>query len=999
MSKLLLVLTALLLTSSNSVHATLPQDHLTLSRPGQLLRLWFSPKHGWRARSYDQRYPGCTRQQIHRVYTADVELLPSIVRNPRNLHWLPDPQEAEKQALYVGLLGLPGGAPSRRAIEASSKDLKQIVEAASRVDRMAKLQVALVDAKPEADFSDVYEQVFGSGSSEQENLAIFDLTVGELQDLPAYKELVLSRAAKDKTSMTHVQNPDLTLPRSADLVRALYAPVDSEQHRVPCEALRPKKYEVEYRQILPVTAGLLYKEYVEHKDPQAYGLHLFWRYVLSGPQELLGIHQVVLNMRCIEACRADARGVLDKLHKPILDDITSWVLAALDVKAEQGLTPALLPVLEDVWGTCPCVLSYEPLVEGVLSKLRKWQACSPMSKGAATQQTVTRLLGLAWPSAVNQALLSHVLVGCQNENSDVRCAAAQGLSKALKAGKLSDVQVRSVIKSLCGLCKDDEARVRSAAAGGFSQALRGKLTDLQEQWVLEALCKLSKNREEYVRSVAAQSVSAALEQELSEVAMGLLIERLKGLSRDEAWHVRSEVARGLIYSCKSSKLVLEILIGLCKDTSWIVRKTAARGLSTALEKNLSDVAIESIVKIFINLSRDAVWNVRKASAEGLSIALIGKLPDTVVAAVVEILRDLCEDRFAQVRFAAAEGFSKAIKPSKLLEDLKSLCRAEKWYIRSAAVQSLSQALEAGLSRVGTASAVEVFISLCSDNNAYVRRTVVSALSATLGKVSKNQDTAVLEALCDLCKDTHGYVREAAVGATRALGRLSEDIQKKLLETLMGLCKDKEAHVRSAAVKGFSTALGQDKLSVSAQKTLVEALMDLRRDKAWHVRQAADQALVALVRNHHQLLVHVLMTFTAHRSQLWDWLSPPQLIKTIVTYSPCLVLPRSCDPDTSRRIKYYFSQERKARGWPLERKALAVFKRPLPSKPRPVYPEVGCRVKAGLPRRSFAGELGQALCQMDKNNQPIQQRQRQPMVALEQVYQEATAWSLRYMMSG
>ena len=195
LKKPLLLLTALCIGHS-SVHATPPQDHLTISRPGQLLRFWFSPKHGWRARSYDQRYPGCTREQIHRVYKADGVSLPDLLRNPNNLHWLPDPQEADREALYVGLLGLPGGMPSRRFLKRARKDLEKIVLEAVRQEKTCRLQVAMQEARKHKDFSDVYEKIFGAVSSEEEavrDLAIFDLTVGEVRKLSNYRHHFFTR--------------------------------------------------------------------------------------------------------------------------------------------------------------------------------------------------------------------------------------------------------------------------------------------------------------------------------------------------------------------------------------------------------------------------------------------------------------------------------------------------------------------------------------------------------------------------------------------------------------------------------------------------------------------------------------------------------------------------------------------------------------------------------------------------------------------------------------
>ena len=454
------------------------KQHQVQLGPSHTLKLWFNPKYGWRAKSYDRRYPGCTRQQEHRVYTADDFSLPDLLRNPNNLHWLSDPEQAGGKALYIGQLGLAGGMPpSKRVNTQARNDLNAIVIQATEQGKMDDLQRVLSQAREGADFDGVYEEVFGEGSSEKSDLAIFDLMVGEVRALSNYSAFFSvgglvqhEEKSKDAEDDSVVRGKDEATLSPDDLVQGLYAPAESEKHQAACTVLKSKKYEAAYSKVLPLTAGLLYKQYVDGKDAKAHGLHMFWVCVLSDPRELVGNGQMVLNMRCMEACGADIKGVLGKLHKPILDDITSWLLAGLSLEAEKDLTPAL----QDVWGACPCVLSYEPLVKGMLAKLKEWTNLAELPKKAALGMLVKlgRLVDAAWPPAVSKVLLECALSGCKHESEEVRQVAACSKSKGLKQ-QCSGEDWKGIVEVLKDLCNDGDPKVREAAVLGLSKVLEG----------------------------------------------------------------------------------------------------------------------------------------------------------------------------------------------------------------------------------------------------------------------------------------------------------------------------------------------------------------------------------------------------------------------------------------------------------------------------------------------------------------------------------------------
>ena len=778
------------------------KHHEVQISPGHTLKLWFKPKYGWRAKSYDQRYPGCTRQQEHRVYTADGVSMPDLLKNPNNLHWLSDPEEAGGKALYIGHLGLSGGMPpSKRVMGRAKKDLSAIAVQATEQGKMDALRRELAQAEENADFDGVYEKVFDERSSEQADLAIFDLTVGEVRELSNYSEFfaVGGLGGQDEEKARDAEDEDSVLG-PADLVEGLYAPVQSHQHQTACKLLKSKKYEPAYSKVLPLTAGLLYKKYTDGEDAEAYGLHVFWHHVLSDPRELVGIHQVALNMRCMEACDADDKGVLAKLHKPILNDITSWVLAAFEVKSEAyrdfqsrrtiTCTVPLLPVLEGLWGACPYVLAYGPLVEGVLDTLRNWKKNPQVSQEEAlgTLGTLVSLLGAAWPSDLRQAILDYVLISCKRGSEDLNRVAIAGLSKALET-QCSDQARKAILEALTGVCKGSDRDLCQAA---LSKALEEGCSEEDWKAIVRTLTNLCKEDTEWTYS--AVGGLEELEQAYPEEVWDARIEVLTGLCKDDSIHVRYAAAgacsKALETQCseQARKAIVEALTHLCKDDSEWVRSAAPGGLSKALETQCSEQAREAIVQTLISLCRDGNYSVRLAAAGGLSKALETQYSDEGSKGIVQVLTHLCKDGSEWVRSAAAGSLSKALEGAcsqeawhAIVQTLISLCKDENFSVRLAAGGGLSKALETQYSDEGSKGIVQVLTHLCKDDSEWVRLEAAGGLSEAL-KIPCSDEAwnAILETLKNLCKDEERKVREAA---DQALAR-AMDQQDLLVRVLM-----------------------------------------------------------------------------------------------------------------------------------------------------------------------------------------------------------------------
>ena len=1357
-----------------------------------MLRFWFSPKHGWRLRSYDQRYPGCTRQQIHKVYTADAEELPSMLRNPNNLHWLPDPQEPNKQALYVGQLGLLGGMPSRYTVKKSTKNLKKIVKAASKQGKMGDLQRFLRKAGPGEDFSEVYEQVFGPGSSEKKDLAIFNLTVGEVQNLRGYQEAVfpqapslsvappsllegvpsvskyvMGQASQDlkaiaekaaqcnkaadlrnsldkakasddfdqvcqsvfgpgfsenlkifdltvdevrklpncseilraadqssalpihddeddmlkkgamqtpglddssvithlkqcyvrdnklpplwgdesqfleshyvplvmmcqtegvkqtqyqarrqpqeifeckepddddleygqtqtstpgwerdfdykllyevekpvnlekiwgkqprhccvlgqvgsgKTALTHYITyqwakgklwcdrfawilrlplhwvnglkvkesipelmarhwrchvkdlkgllkqpkgliildgwdevvellqgqeshplqrfldahsrqagiswlttsrpyaslanhvkvdshydligfqqkdiaqyvekyfgqdseqsydllrylrdiPDLCLlsqvplyirclclfkrndkalfaqgkswsmsylyhnlvrrflryrlvkcdgeakikdlkDRSLDndftriyaylgklafdslneqqklissnlqheaessiekvmqepkakpvnyphealaigllqtlsqgeasvhfanlsfqaffaayyITQSLYRPAHVQTHKEVRKVLQEYKYEMRYRQVLPLTAGLLYRKYADDEDHEAYGLRLFWSYVLSDPKDLIGIYQAVLNIRCMEACRADVDSVLEELHKPILADITSWVLAAWNVRPRLDnlgkpltTTLPLLNLLEDVWRTCPCVLSYQLLVGDVLSKLHQWKKSAqvPPRVMLSTLATLDRLSGPAWPQVVKEVVLDYVLLACKHHDGYVRQAATKGLAATLKIGVVKQTW-RAALEALARLCKDRDQSVRYAAVEELSKALESQ--HKEDLWIgiLGTLVDVCKQANWSLREMVVQGLVHSLDRKTSEEAWIAVLKMLTSLSGDANWEVRQAVVQGLAWALLGSgewEARVGALVDFCKDKRWSVRQIAIAGLSEALKGGCPDLAWKAIVRVMVGFSRDRNESVRQTIAQGLSIALEGK-PEEASKGILDVLMHLCKDDAEKVRRAAVGGLvtilqepcSEGIRQATVAA-LTRLAKDEVKSIRRAAAKGLSRALEQDPE--GAEGIVKCLNELREDMDPFVRKVAVKGLSAGLDSKPEEPWSIQVAMLKNHAKHSISEVSVACEILSKNLeGNCSKEVGRDIIGVLKPLSKVKNSDICCAAIASLSKALERPCYKRECE-AIIQDLKGLCKEASWIVRCAAVKGL-------------------------------------------------------------------------------------------------------------------------------------------------------------
>ena len=841
------------------------KHHEVQMGPGHTLKLWFNPKHGWRAKSYDQRYPGCTRQQEHRVYTtANRVVLPSLLDKPNNLHWLPDPDEPDKKALYIGQLGLAGGMPPSQAEGAEDPDqqardlsdelVKCLQEGSNFTETVKKLKVLCKDKnwsvrlaateglskalikRSESVFAEILPILKGQWHDKEDGVR---LTVAES----------FSRLLGDQRS--HVQKDRIGIIQVLILLR--------------------KDSESDVRE--EVAKGGLSQVLRDSKDKD-------WESIVSGLPKLYQNKSKEFRKAALESFKMLA-GYTNQSQEPVVNGLIDLCK-------------------DDDSGIC----------QGAIAGL------SNGLKGECSKQV--------W-----KIILNHLIRLCKDDDSGIREAAIAGLSNGLKVcskavckgivGDLvplcmdhigvgevipktlkacSEERWETIVTIIKGLCMDNSScNVRKAAVLVLSEALDRNEFAKAQGWevIVDSLTPLCTNTDNDVilREEALEALSKALESSSKEVWRKIAT-ILIGLCRDKHVKILITVAEGLSNALnredqKVRPQIIQALILLSNDSnSQVCDAVAAGGLSDAL-KECSEQVRESIVDGLARpcQNKDGHDKVHLAAKKGLkmlkdevaeSLPSTSEEPDDAVYTAARALPNVVKEEEDQkdtvlqglITIAANLGLSKAIAKSSeegyqpIVNGLIGLCKDEDEKIRVAAVKGLSNALSGNCSQEIRNAAIKTLKDLCmdqwywwffmkpKDSSPLVRLAAAESLSKVLKKGSKASDVDITEILTSLSKDENEKVRVTAVeGLSNAL-EYSEKAAENVLETLKSLCvdqvywwfftkpKDSSLLVRVAAVKSLSEMLKK----CSKTKNIVEILTSLKddRDEDVKVRSAAEQGL-------------------------------------------------------------------------------------------------------------------------------------------------------------
>ncbi|ETO35468.1 NACHT domain-containing protein, partial [Reticulomyxa filosa] len=141
------------------------------------------------------------------------------------------------------------------------------------------------------------------------------------------------------------------------LVNCLYQSNETKEHQEVCSILINEQITPKYAMMIPFMAGILYDNIENGKDSSGSGLLYFWKLLHFSPPQLTPIHQTMLYIRCLDACKADAESPflssqLRDCHRTIIHSFKSWLIAWItfdkDIDYIHNSGPMLIRPLNNV---------------------------------------------------------------------------------------------------------------------------------------------------------------------------------------------------------------------------------------------------------------------------------------------------------------------------------------------------------------------------------------------------------------------------------------------------------------------------------------------------------------------------------------------------------------------------------------------------------------------------------------------------------------------------
>ncbi|ETO17843.1 NTPase [Reticulomyxa filosa] len=125
------------------------------------------------------------------------------------------------------------------------------------------------------------------------------------------------------------------------LVHCLYRPVGTNDHQKVRSVLINKSLTPKFSVMIPFMAGILYDNIQNEKSPSASGLLYFWKLLHLLPSQVTPVHQMMLHMRCLDACKADTDSPflpsqLRNCHEMLIASFKSLLVAWINFDKDIG---------------------------------------------------------------------------------------------------------------------------------------------------------------------------------------------------------------------------------------------------------------------------------------------------------------------------------------------------------------------------------------------------------------------------------------------------------------------------------------------------------------------------------------------------------------------------------------------------------------------------------------------------------------------------------------
>ncbi|KAF9432133.1 hypothetical protein BGZ76_011212, partial [Entomortierella beljakovae] len=622
--------------------------------------------------------------------------------------------------------------------------------------------------------------------------------------------------------------------------------------------IRQNKYNPQFEIVWWMIAGQLSGDALES----------YLQLLQGAPRDLIGARHQLL----VAGCYKESYSQLSiSLSNQIQEELMQWLTFEMTLQnsaddrsllGKQSVFPeeVLIKTLKTIDGHKDHEQSiFEALTHHKYLKSSIIEELIQMSKANDAERVKMVIEVLGSQSTMTETLVAALATALQDENSDIREAAAHALGNQ---STLSD----SAAIALVSLLQDKDWDVREAAVDALGN--QSTLSDSTSTALVTAL----QGEDLYFRKEAAKALgnqstlsdpaTTALVTALNDVHLSVRTAAVKALGNQSTLSdstttalitalqheddiVRVNAARVLGYQSTLSDSTTSALVTALQDRISSVGEQAARSLGN--QSTLSDSTTIALVAALQHIHSD----VRELAVKALGYQSI--LSDSTTTALVTALQH--EISYIRVAVAKALGNQSTLSDSTMAALVTAL-QDEDSDVREAAVVALGK--QFSLLDSSDSTTTTIFTTL-QDRNLYVRNVAANALgcqstlsdSTTTTAASALQDEnwvvrlslaeeigyqstssdsksiALVTALQDGCSS----VRAAAA---RSLGNRST-LSDPTMAALVTALQDENSDVRRAAV----IALGnQSTLSVSTTTALVTAL----QNEDSNVREAAANAL-------------------------------------------------------------------------------------------------------------------------------------------------------------
>jgi HEAT repeat protein len=677
------------------------------------------------------------------------------------------------------------------------------------------------------------------------------------------------------------QFPHLTFQEyfaGKELARRLFSK-DSQEQELGNTLLSKHKYQSQYQVMLSFMAAEVSKKQREE------GIAQVLRMLQEGPKDVVGVHQLILELRCLneylllypsmsEAVEKEF-GCMLRLNKwvqqGLLEEVRMYMdryrysgskllISALQdmpaiAREAQGVLEFLLSAGgdKDFWSVHKAAIralgelvkAYSEHIPAILPTLLN---CAVDKYYWSVRQAAINALGelvKASPEHIPEILPT--LLNCAvDKNSDVRKSALKALGEVEKA---YPEHIPAMLSTLLNCAGGDKYSwsVREAAINSLGELVKASPEHIPA--ILPTLLKCAGDKDFWIVCQAALNALGEVEKASPEHIPAILPTLLNCARDKDYWIVRQAAIELVKASPNQAPEVLSTFIGLAVDKDSYVRANASIALGD-LVKACPKQAPE-VLSILLQAAGDKNFLVRQAVIYPLVNAF--KASPNQGPAVVSTLIGLAGDKYYDVCGGACYALEELVKAlpnqgSEVVSTLLNCAGGDKysWSVRQAAINALGELAKASPEHI---PAILPTLLNCAGGDKYywsVRQAAINALGE-LAKASPEHIPAILPTLLNCAGGDKYYwwsVREAAIDSLVNVFKASPNQGPAVVSTLIGLTGDKDSEVRCVACFALEELV---KALPNQEPEVLLTFIGLAGDKDRYVRYVASLALGELVK--------------------------------------------------------------------------------------------------------------------------------------------------------